>query len=61
MHKASPVELRTCIEMAHKRIAELEAWVEYTRAAYVRAKDKGDLIRVITRQPTGFYAYVPCN
>lgn len=44
-----------------KRIAELEAWVEYTRAAYVRAKDKGDLIRVITRQPTGFYAYVPCN
>lgn len=41
--------------------AELEAWVEYTRAAYVRAKDKGDLIRVITRQPTGFYAYVPCN
>lgn len=56
MHKASPVELRTS-----KRIAELEAWVEYTRAAYVRAKDKGDLIRVITRQPTGFYAYVPCN
>ena len=46
---------------AIKRIAELEAWVEYTRAAYVRAKDKGDLIRVITRQPTGFYAYVPCN
>lgn len=44
-----------------ERIAELEAWVEYTRAAYVRAKDKGDLIRVITRQPTGFYAYVPCN
>ena len=44
-----------------KCIAELEAWVEYTRAAYVRAKDKGDLIRVITRQPTGFYAYVPCN
>lgn len=42
-------------------VAELEAWVEYTRAAYVRAKDKGDLIRVITRQPTGFYAYVPCN
>lgn len=41
--------------------AERQAWVEYTRAAYVRAKDKGDLIRVITRQPTGFYAYVPCN
>ena len=47
--------------MVRKRIAELEAWVEYTRAAYVRAKDKGDLIRVIPRQPTGFYAYVPCN
>ena len=44
-----------------KRIAELEAWVEYTRAAYVRAKDKGELIRVITCQPTGYYAYVPCN
>ncbi|MFS3550329.1 hypothetical protein ACK6SS_19725, partial [Escherichia coli] len=56
-----PGAVQAVISDGSKRIAELEAWVEYTRAAYVRAKDKGDLIRVITRQPTGFYAYVPCN